>query len=524
MIEHTTQPKTPIKPINGAWPRPTGVVTPPTGAAANPAAAPDTIGQTAGRRLRVPSLGLRVSERRLMLMVVDTLLVNLALIIAHTLAGNLTPMPDALTGNLKWFVSLTIVWLGTAVFFDCYDLARSASVTASVRAISLALITASLIYAFLPYFTPMLDSRGPAFVMFVLAYVMVVSWRVFYARVFVQPWFGRRALIVGAGTVGKALAAAMQAAPRTDANPFRGTGYEAVGFIDDDLALRGETISGVPVIGDHHNLLELAKVLHVNEIILAISNTHSISDEMMTALLNCREQNMRVVTMATVYERLTGRVPIEYVGRDLQTVLPMDENVGERVYQAFKRGIDILSALVGLSIMAVAIVPIWILNLLTSPGPLFYKQRRVGQGGRIFEMYKFRSMRPDAEKGTGAVWAQKNDDRITPAGKFIRKTRVDELPQFVNVLKGEMSLVGPRPERPEFVNALALMVPYYRARHAVKPGITGWAQIKFSYGNTHQDARIKLEHDLYYVKHASPLLDTMIMLQTLPVMASGKGL
>jgi lipopolysaccharide/colanic/teichoic acid biosynthesis glycosyltransferase len=169
------------------------------------------------------------------------------------------------------------------------------------------------------------------------------------------------------------------------------------------------------------------------------------------------------------------------------------------------------------------LIPIAIVNQLTSPGPLFYTQRRVGQGGRIFKMYKFRSMRPDAEQGTGAVWARKGDDRITPVGKFTRKFRVDELPQAINVLKGDMSVVGPRPERPEFVDALSLLVPYYRARHAVKPGITGWAQIKYGYGGTHQETRIKLEHDLYYVKHASVLLDTYILLQTLPVMILGKG-
>jgi lipopolysaccharide/colanic/teichoic acid biosynthesis glycosyltransferase len=173
--------------------------------------------------------------------------------------------------------------------------------------------------------------------------------------------------------------------------------------------------------------------------------------------------------------------------------------------------------------MGVFLVPIAIVNRLTSPGPLFYTQRRVGQGGKIFKMYKFRSMRPDAERGTGAVWARKNDDRITPVGKFARKTRLDELPQFINVLKGDMSVIGPRPERPEFVNALSLMIPYYRARHAVKPGITGWAQVKFGYGETHQDARIKLEHDLYYVKHASPILDIMIALQTPRIMLLGKG-
>ena len=172
--------------------------------------------------------------------------------------------------------------------------------------------------------------------------------------------------------------------------------------------------------------------------------------------------------------------------------------------------------------MMVAMIPIALVNAWTSPGPIFYKQRRVGQGGRIYEMYKFRSMRPDAERETGAVWACNGDDRITPAGRFIRKTRIDELPQFLNVLHGEMRLIGRRPERPEFVSEL-VRKPYYRARHAVKPGITGWAQIHYGYGNTPQDAQIKLEYDLYYVKHASLFLDLEIVVQTIPVMLLGKG-
>ena len=261
----------------------------------------------------------------------------------------------------------------------------------------------------------------------------------------------------------------------------------------------------------------------MERLILAITNSQTISDEMMNALLQCREMGLRVVTMATVYERLTGRVPIDYVGRDLYMVLPMDDSAMERAYKIIKRLVDVVSGLAGLFFMGVAIIPIAIANQLSSPGPLFYKQRRVGQGGKIFEVYKFRSMRPDAEKGTGAVWARKGDDRITPAGRILRKTRLDELPQVINVLKGDMSLIGPRPERPEFVNALSLMIPYYRARHAVKPGITGWAQVRFGYGNTHEDSRIKLEHDLYYVKHANPLLDMMIALQTPLIMLLAKG-
>ena len=466
---------------------------------------------------------LRVSERRLALGIFDILLVNLALIIALTHAGDFVLSAGNLLGNAKWFFTLAIVWLACAVFFDCYSLSRAASAFNSVRNAALAVIAMSIAYTLIPFLTPPLTTRGVIFYFSGLALVFITAWRAAYARVFVQPWFQQRALIIGAGTAGRAMASAMQAAPRQDANPYRGTGYELVGFIDDNAALHHETVEGVAVLGGNRALVQLAQSLCINEIILAITNTQEIADDMLEALLQCRELGFRVITMATIYERMTGRVAIDFVGRDLQMVLPMEDRAGERAFRLAKRGIDVLVSLFALFVMGMFLIPIAIVNQITSPGPLFYTQRRVGQGGQIFKMYKFRSMRPNAEQGTGAVWARKGDDRITPVGKFTRKFRIDELPQAINVLKGDMSVVGPRPERPEFVNALSLLVPYYRARHAIKPGITGWAQIKYGYGGTHQEARIKLEHDLYYVKHASVLLDTYILLQTLPVMILGKG-
>ncbi len=486
--------------------------------AAQLAAAPSTASTG-----RLPGLGLRISERRVVLVFVDILLLNLALIVTTTLLGDFQPSVASLVVYSKWFVVLTAVWYACALFFDCYDLARSASASASAKNALFAALITMLIYTFIPFLTPPLTSRGLIFYLTLSTSGSIVAWRVVYAKVFVQPWFQQRALIIGAGKAGQALVSAIQAAPANDANPYRGTGYQLVGVIDDDPARQGEMIGGVPVLGDHHSIVQVARTLHIDEIILAITYHHAIADDLFDELLRCRELGLRVTTMATVYERLTGRVPIDHVGRDLGLVVPTHDNAGERAYHAAKRCVDILSAIVGLTLTAMMAVPIAICNAKCSPGPLFYKQRRVGQGGRIFEAYKFRSMRPDAETGTGAVWAQKNDDRITPIGRFLRKTRLDEMPQFINVLKGEMSLIGPRPERPEFVNALSLMLPFYRARHAVKPGITGWAQIRYGYGSTNEDSHVKLEYDLYYVKHASPLLDTKIVLQTLPVMILGKG-
>jgi exopolysaccharide biosynthesis polyprenyl glycosylphosphotransferase len=475
------------------------------------------------RAHRAITLNLRVSERRSVLGVIDVLLINVALLLSIWLTGSFVPNMDNLLANLKWPITLSIVWLAFANFFDCYNLARAASAFNSVRNSALAVGCTVLVYTvFIPTLTPPLSTRGAIFLFVLIGFVFVGAWRVAYAKVFVQPWFRQRALVVGAGDAGRVLAAAIQSAPHNEANPYHGTGYELVGFIDDDLALHGDPVDGIPIVGDYSALVEQTQALDVNEVILAITNTHLISDQMMDALLQCRERGLPITTMATVYERLTGRVPIDYVGRDLQLVLPMHDRAGERAYRVFKRGIDLLFAMLGLLIMGIISVPFALINRLTSPGPLFYTQRRVGQGGKPFMIYKFRSMRPDAER-QGAQWARKGDDRVTLVGKIARRTRLDELPQFINIFKGEMSLIGPRPERPEFVNALALIIPYYRARHAVKPGLTGWAQVKYGYGGTQAESRVKLEYDLYYVNHASPLLDLVIILQTPLTMLLGKG-
>jgi exopolysaccharide biosynthesis polyprenyl glycosylphosphotransferase len=317
---------------------------------------------------------------------------------------------------------------------------------------------------------------------------------------------------------------ALNHAPGGSANPFLGTGYQIVGFVDDNAELHGARLEDVPVLGGGDQLAQLAQELGVDELILAITHRHAIKAHLFDALLRCRELGYRVTTMSMLYERLLGRVPVEHVGRDLHAVVPMEETPGERVYRALKRAFDLLLAVCGLAGVAIAAPLIALVNAITSPGPLFYRQERVGRGGKAFQMLKFRTMRPDAEDAAGAVWAAERDERVTPVGRLLRNTRLDELPQCWNVLRGHMSVIGPRPERPEFVKDLAESLPFYRARHAVRPGITGWAQIQFDYGNSVQDAQVKLEYDLYYVKRASLLLDLRIMLQTIPVMVGMKGL
>ncbi len=473
-------------------------------------------------RIKLPSLRLQTSERKLLLLVMDLLLINLALV-GSVLTGWDEPVtPSMLLAPYKWYLSLIAVWLVVAFFFDLYDLARAASTTTIVRNASAAAVSTALIYSLIPSLTPTLQSRTQIFVFIGLAWLGIVGWRVAYAQFFVQPYFGQRALVVGAGWAGRTLAAMMRNAPG-DANPYRGTGYELLGFIDDNPAFAGGMVEGIPVLGGHEALLPMAQALEVNEVILAITHRHVISDALFDGLLRCRERGIHVSVMSDLYERLLGRVPVQHLGRDLSMALPAADSAYHRLYQIIKRLFDLAGGTAGLAALALAMPCVALANRLGSPGPLFYRQMRVGRGGKTFEIIKFRSMIPDAEASSGAVWSTANDERITPAGRFLRRTRLDELPQFINILRGEMSLIGPRPERPEFVEQLAETLPFYRARHAVRPGLTGWAQVQYHYGDSVDDARIKLEYDLYYVKHIGALLDLRIVLQTIPVILLFKG-
>jgi lipopolysaccharide/colanic/teichoic acid biosynthesis glycosyltransferase len=227
--------------------------------------------------------------------------------------------------------------------------------------------------------------------------------------------------------------------------------------------------------------------------------------------------------MATFYARVLGRIPVDHVGHDLNEVLPTGESAGGRLYAAVKRAIDIAIALPALAVLALAMPMVAVANRFGSPGPLFYRQVRIGLHGKPFTIVKFRSMVPDAEQDSGAVWAQAGDARVTPVGRWLRQSRLDELPQFLNILTGDMTLIGPRPERPEFVTDLTEMLPWYAVRHQVRPGLTGWAQVQYRYGNSAEDARVKLEYDLFYIRNMTPGLDMQILFRTVSVAVQMKG-
>jgi sugar transferase (PEP-CTERM system associated) len=225
--------------------------------------------------------------------------------------------------------------------------------------------------------------------------------------------------------------------------------------------------------------------------------------------------------LASVYERYTGKIAVENLRPSWLIFSGGFKKT--QLLRAGKRGLDVLAAAIGLVLAAPIMLATALAIRFTSAGPILYHQRRVGHHGRLFTVHKFRSMRTDAEAGTGAVWARSNDDRVTKVGHFLRRTRLDELPQLWNVLIGEMSLVGPRPERPEFVSQLSDSIPFYGLRHGVRPGLTGWAQVRYTYGASIEDALEKLQYDLFYIKHMSLPLDLFIIFDTLRTVIMRKG-
>lgn len=458
---------------------------------------------------RTVPLGL--GERRVILVAGDVAVLATLTVVALQLGAVRSHWAwgdDFLTSHIGWLFLLTGLWMGLAWLNGLYDprvaLDGWGTAWGSVKVSAQVLLIWALAYFVPPPWTLVRH----VVVFFTLGAALAMPlWRQLYAGVFSRAAFRRRLLIVGAGVAGRTLLAALTEARRQD--------YEVLGFVDDDPTKAGVAVDGVAVVADRRSLVATARRLAVTDLALAI--THDLHGEMLAVLMEAREQGLAVVPMPVLYEDLTGRVPVEHIGDHWEVALPLDVAEGRGVYRVLRRGGDVLLALLGGGVLLVVLPLAAMLQKLESPGPLLYRQVRVGRGGRPFTLLKLRTMVADAEPD-GPVWARPDDPRVTRLGRWLRRTRLDELPQVVNILRGEMSVVGPRPERPEFVAELAREIPFYRARHAVRPGLTGWAGIHMGYAASAAEALQKLQYDLYYIKHQSPGLDLYIVLRTVGVM------
>jgi len=343
-----------------------------------------------------------------------------------------------------------------------------------------------------------------------LAGLGIYGWRVVFDRFAIQRLGGDRLLLVGGSAVLGEVAAHLYAHPEK--------GVRVVGSITDEPG-DGESMPGAKFLGRLDALSEVVNATQPTRIVVGMQERRSRMP--VSELLDLRYRGHMIEEAPTTYERVCGRVCTKEL-RPSQLIYSGEFGPRRRMI-VYQKMTNVLLAGIGVVVAAPLMLLTALAVRLTSAGPVLYRQVRVGIDGLPFTLYKFRSMRVDAEAGTGAVWAQKNDPRVTPIGGLIRKIRFDELPQLFNVLKGEMSIVGPRPERPEFVKTLSEKIPYYRQRHAVRPGITGWAQINYKYGDTLEDTIAKLEYDLYYIKHMSWSLDTYIIFHTVKAMLLFRG-
>ena len=399
-------------------------------------------------------------------------------------------------------------------YSELYDLRTVSDRREMFIRIVQALAAASFILAALYFWFPaLIMGRGVFMISAFLVITLVIGWRVVFEWVSRRAGPRERLLLVG--TSGGAIALAREMYDRRYE-----LGVEIVGFVDPDPARIGSPILNPGVIGTIEDIPSIVRARGVDRVVVSLADARGKLP--MDKLLEMKLEGVTFDHLASVYEYYTGKIAVENLRPSWLIFSPGFKK--SRVLSATKRALDLAMAgivlLLTLPLMAVVAAAI----RLTSPGSVLYHQRRVGQHGRVFTVHKFRSMRQDAEAATGPVWASKKGDaRVTPIGRWLRRARIDELPQLWNVFRGDMSFVGPRPERPEFVAALTREIPFYPQRHVVRPGLTGWAQVRYTYGASTEDALQKLQYDLFYIKNLSVALDLFIILNTIKTVILRKG-
>ncbi len=408
-------------------------------------------------------------------------------------------------GFLKIF-SVSVLALISLYYFDLYDLQRLRSRGETFFRLLVVLGVLSFLLAALSFLYPSLLLGKDVFLigLSILTLALLV-WRTLYGWLLLQPALRERVYVLGAGPRARAVVEALRSRPEL--------GMEVTGWAgamgNGSLTREGLT----------EHLASLTREHRVERVIVALSDRRGTMP--VQQLLDLRMSGIAVEDATNLMEKITGKISVEELN---PSWLLFSE--GFHLSAGFLFARRLLSKLVSLAVLLLVLplIPLIILAIrITSPGPVLYRQKRVGRNGLIFDCFKFRTMRQDAEADTGPTWASDDDPRITPVGNFLRKTRLDEIPQFWNVLCGDMGFVGPRPERPEFVEMLTREIPYYQLRHIIRPGITGWAQVCFPYGASVEEAREKLQYDLYYIKNMSLAFDLYIIFRTIKTVLFGRG-
>jgi len=455
------------------------------------------------------------SRRTFYLVLADIVVITTAVLEALVLRLDYAGARSYLTEDDGWVRIIPIVFIGMIAlyFYDLYDFViisdRRELMLRAVQALGAAWLALALVY----YFVPFLEiGRGTAVYTIAFSLVLLLCLRASIHFLLGHPEIGEKVLIVGNGQL--AVDTAKAITRRVDA------GYRIAGFISSDFQNVKRRLPSARNLGSLDDMEMVVEREKINSIVI---NAQELNGSFPAeALLRMRlAGGVTVEEFPSFFERVTARI---HLGMFHPSWVIFSHHVPNTQFktifrEAFYRLLAFVGLILSLPIAAVTAV----LIKLESNGPVLYSQERVGRHGRRIKVIKFRSMKVDAEKDGNAVWAKKNDSRVTRIGKIIRTIRVDEIPQFWSILKGDMSFIGPRPERPQFVAMLAKEIPFYEHRHLVQPGLTGWAQIKYPYGSSIEDARRKLEYDLYYVKNQTIFLDVVILFETIKTILFGRG-
>jgi sugar transferase (PEP-CTERM system associated) len=398
-------------------------------------------------------------------------------------------------------------------FNDLYEMHAGIRAIELATRLTLAIGITSIVLAVIYFlWAEAMIGRWIFFMSVVFLVLFLVSWRILYTYVIHRRLFVEKAVILGSGELSKHIFEELKNNPDI--------GYDIRYVVDErDEKAAPSQFSGIPVQYGFGNLYDLAAREQVSSIIVALDQKRGVMPY--KDLLSCKVRGISIVDGESFYERITGKLLVEKINPS--SLIFSDGFKKSPVTRFMKRAFGLLLSAIMLICLSPLLIVVAIAIKLDSPGPALFSQERVGEDSKIFKIYKFRSMKTDAERESGPVWAADGDPRITRVGRIIRKLRIDELPQLWNVLRGDMSFVGPRPERPYFVEKLKGIIPYYEERFTVKPGVTGWAQILYPYGASDEDALEKLKYDLYYIKNMSMVMDLMVIFYTMKIVLLGRG-
>lgn len=455
-----------------------------------------------------------ISERKILLRIFDVLSVMLALYLV-SIAFNFKYFSIS-TNNYYWTIVLGLYINMFGTVFEMYNLQVASNQFQVIKSIILTASTTVLVYLLTPIYTPVLPNNRLQILIFYVAILLALFiWRIFYLKFLASSRFEKKVILICDKDQAKELILGLETV-----DPH----YKVMGFVNSDSNQSGSVkVNGENIKNINIDKLETFVIQNsVSEVVIASQKTDGITVNLYNQLLHLLENGYVIREYTQVYENITQRIPVQYVARDFYRYFPFSRNNQNQLYLLIVRFLEIIISIIGLLFGCLLFPLILLGNTIGNRGKLFYTQKRVGKNGKVFKILKLRTMVKNAETD-GAVFTTVNDKRITFFGKFLRKSRIDEFPQFVNIIKGDMAVIGPRPERPVFVKEIAEVMPFYETRHVVKPGLTGWAQVNYTYGETIDDSLIKLQYDLYYIKHRSIFLDVNIIFKTFSTVLFYRG-